>query len=507
MKLKKFALGLAMSFALALPVCGYTDLSSTTSVVEAATSTSVCSGAKTTVKPVFGSTITVKFKVTKDSKVSLAKDIKAALMLSAGINRTIQVDGVEKKLVSNSKKVTIDGVDLVKYVEGLKTTETEVSWKITTRTAELIQLFGKYTKSYSYTITVGGVNIKNITSSSMKIGSKTYNYTVDGYNRVFEGDVASAFTKLVDANAVKAIVENHKLTKVAAVVATPTKLGTKSHYKCSKCGKLFSDSKGTNEVTKSDLTTSTFAESSGVLKSKLGTGADNKWYKVKNGVVDTSFTGFAQNSNGWWYAEKGAISMTKTDILKGSVNGTSGYWYVKDSRVKFINSVEKNDNGWWVIQNGKVNFDFNGIAKNANGYWYCEAGKVQFIDTVAKNDNGWWAIKNGKVDFNFTGIAKNNYGSWYCVNGKVNFNVSGLVKCSDGYWYLQDGQVQFINTVAKNANGWWAVQNGKVNFNFTGIASNANGSWYCKGGQVQFDYNGKVTYNGKTYTIKGGKVQ
>ena len=35
--------------------------------------------------------------------------------------------------------------------------------------------------------------------------------------------------------------------------------------------------------------------------------------------------------------------------------------------------------------------------------------KYQVIDTetVARNANGWWYIKDGKVDFSYNGFAKN----------------------------------------------------------------------------------------------------
>ena len=45
----------------------------------------------------------------------------------------------------------------------------------------------------------------------------------------------------------------HTLTHVNEVPATTTKEGTKAHYKCSLCGKLFSDKDGKNEVTASSL--------------------------------------------------------------------------------------------------------------------------------------------------------------------------------------------------------------------------------------------------------------
>lgn len=50
----------------------------------------------------------------------------------------------------------------------------------------------------------------------------------------------------IDSNA-------HTLTHVNEVSATTTKEGTQAHYKCSLCGKLFSDKDGKNKVTAADL--------------------------------------------------------------------------------------------------------------------------------------------------------------------------------------------------------------------------------------------------------------
>ncbi len=190
------------------------------------------------------------------------------------------------------------------------------------------------------------------------------------------------------------------------------------------------------------------------------------WYYVnKKGDVDPNYTGFAENSNGWWYIENGKVTFRKNDVIKGKVNGRDGWWFVKGSKVQFVNSVEKNSNGWWKITNGRVDFSYTGIAKNSYG---------------------WWRIVNGKVDFNCNSVEKNEYGWWKCRGGKVDFNFTG---------------------VAKNAYGWWYCRNGKVDFGFNGIGTNQYGSWYCRGGKVDFNYNGTVSYNGRTYRIRGGKVQ
>ncbi len=187
-------------------------------------------------------------------------------------------------------------------------------------------------------------------------------------------------------------------------------------------------------------------------------------------VEDTSgWQGFHQNpdTGEWCYYKNGAVSTGTTDVLKGTVNGTSGWWNVVKGKVKPGVTVAKNSNGWWYIdKNGKVDF-------NAN--------------TVAKNENGWWYILGGKVQFGFTGLA--NY------------------KNSNGWWYIKDGKVDFSqNTVAKKKNGWWYETDGRVDFTYNGIGQNANGQWYIENGRVNFNYTGNKTLSGKSYVISGGKV-
>ena len=55
----------------------------------------------------------------------------------------------------------------------------------------------------------------------------------------------------------------HSLTDVQPVAASCTAKGTKGHYKCEKCGKLYSDAEATNEVTAADLETPMLAHEYG----------------------------------------------------------------------------------------------------------------------------------------------------------------------------------------------------------------------------------------------------
>lgn len=303
-------------------------------------------------------------------------------------------------------------------------------------------------KTYTATVTYNGKKYTDKKTEKIPAGEHNYGNPVWKWNG-FTSATATFTCKSYSSHTktVKASITN-KVTKNATVSAAGTKTYT---AKVSLNGKSYTAAK-TESVYVFDKSVT------GIQK------YNDALYYAKNGVQDTSYTGFAKYGNDWYYVVSGKVDTSKKDVLSGTVNGQSGWWFISGGKVQFVNSVEKNSNGWWVIKNGKVDFDYTGIAKNSNGWWRIVKGKVDFnCNTVEKNENGWFKCKGGKVDFTFTGVAK-------------------------------------------NSNGWWYCKNGQVDFSFTGIGTNENGSWYCKGGKVDFSYNGTVTFDGKTYTIKGGKV-
>ena len=265
-----------------------------------------------------------------------------------------------------------------------------------------------------------------------------------------------------------------------------------------------------------------------------------KWIYKVNGKIDTDFTGFAQNENGWWYVENGQVTFKQNDVIYGTVNGETAWWHVKNSQVMYDTTVAHNENGWWYVKDGKVDFTYNGFAENENGWWYLEDGKVTLkkdgiihgeVDgetawwhvkdskvtsdtTVAHNANGWWYVKDGKVDFTYEGFADNENGWWYLENGKVTFKkddiIHGEVNGETAWWHIKDSKVTSDTTVAHNANGWWYVKDGKVDFTYEGFADNENGWWYLENGKVTFKkddiIHGEV--NGETawWHIKDSKV-
>ena len=146
-------------------------------------------------------------------------------------------------------------------------------------------------------------------------------------------------------------------------------------------------------------------------------GPDGKWAMYKNDKVDTSYTGIAQNQNGWWRIENGYVNFN-------------------------AQSIYQNEYGWWKCTDGKVTFDEQEIYQNPYGWWKTTDSKVTFKEFgVFKNANGWWRVVDSKVDFSFTGIQSNQYGTWYLKDGKVDFNKNGKVKVDGVTYTIKNGKV------------------------------------------------------------------
>ena len=235
------------------------------------------------------------------------------------------------------------------------------------------------------------------------------------------------------------------------------------------------------------------------------------WWVIRNGQVDFTYTGLADNEYGTWYCENGQVDFSKNDIIRETVDGEDGWWYISEGRLQRVDTVAPNRWGWWYVKNGKVDFAAN---------------------TIAQNQYGWWVIRNGQVDFAYTGLADNEYGTWYCENGQVDFSKNDIihetVDGEDGWWYISGGRLQRVdtvapnrwgwwyvengrvdftaNTIAQNEYGWWVIRNGQVDFTFTGLADNEYGTWYCVEGRAQLEYSGEVEIDGIVMIISNGRL-
>ena len=203
--------------------------------------------------------------------------------------------------------------------------------------------------------------------------------------------------------------------------------------------------------------------------------------------------GFVKEGGQWNYYVNGKTK-TGHDIVYGTINGKSGWYYIAGGKADLkYTGVTNNKHGWWYVKNGKVDFGYNGFAKNSSGWWYIENGKVTFkkndvLPGTVNGKNGWWNVKGSKVIFN-TSVEGNSHGWWYIKNGKVDFSYTGLANNAHGWWYLRNGKVDFGYTgFAKNSNGWWYVEKGNITFKKTGVVKGTvngkNSSWNVKGSKM-----------------------
>lgn len=279
-------------------------------------------------------------------------------------------------------------------------------------------------------------------------------------------------------------------------------------------------------------------------------GADNLWAYYVNGVVDTTFTGLAENESGKWYIENGYLNWDYTELFSwtdgwyyvmggrvpteytGLVRNSEGLWYVVGGKIDqsftgLVSSVE----GWFYVMDGRVTEEYTGLVTNDAGMWYVAGGKLDDTYTnLVSSEEGWFYVMNGRVTSEFTGLVTNDEGTWYIKNGMLDWNHRGVEGDATGWWYVHDGRVayEFVG-LAENANGIWYVENGKVGFDYTGLAcredgwwyvfesqvlltytglaTNENGTWYIQNGFLDFGFSGTVTIGGTEYTVVGGQVQ
>lgn len=204
----------------------------------------------------------------------------------------------------------------------------------------------------------------------------------------------------------------------------------------------------------------------------------------------------------WSSSNKSVVSVDSSGNIKALKTGTAvitaktsdgGKTATAKITVKLPkNGLAKVGGVWKYYVNGKLNTSYTGLAKNLNGWWYCKKGVVDYSYTgLAKSTDGkWYYAKNGKWDKSYTGFAKSPVnGRWYFVkSGRLDLTYTGLA-------------------YNRSNGGWFYARKGLYDSSFTGISVSTNGKYYyvSKGKWIK-SYNGKVRYNGKTYTIRKGAV-
>ncbi len=127
------------------------------------------------------------------------------------------------------------------------------------------------------------------------------------------------------------------------------------------------------------------------------------------------------------------------------------------------------------------------------------------VETLKLEDGVWKYYVDGKFSPQTTLVKYN--GVWFYVeDGIWNKDTTTLAKHRDTWFYIKNGKWSSKPTTLINSGAQWLyIKNGKWSKTTT-IVKYSGKKFYVKDGIAQLDFSGKKKINGKTYTIKNGKV-
>ena len=190
--------------------------------------------------------------------------------------------------------------------------------KLDNRTYTLKIWKGSSTSSSAY------ITKKNLTSTSYTCALEdgTYTFQVWAYNTKYKNYYSTGKVYSCEISNC-----SHKISLVKAKAATYTSKGNKAYYKCSSCGKCFSDAKGANEITASSVTIDYKAPAKPALASVTATssGITLTWSKASGA---TAYYVYRKAAGGSWTKLTGSYTTKLTYTDKTASKNTLYYYSV-----------------------------------------------------------------------------------------------------------------------------------------------------------------------------------
>ncbi len=120
---------------------------------------------------------------------------------------------------------------------------------------------------------------------------------------------------------------------------------------------------------------------------------NGKWFYIKNGVWDTTFTDLFKYKDKWMYVKNGRWSTT-TDLIK--YKGV--YFFIKGGKWdKTVETLHKKNGKWFCVKNGKW-YKNKAIVKYSGQKFYCNKGFAQLGFTgKVKVGSSTYKVVKGKV--------------------------------------------------------------------------------------------------------------
>ncbi len=135
---------------------------------------------------------------------------------------------------------------------------------------------------------------------------------------------------------------------------------------------------------------------------------DYGWAYLKDGVIDTSYNGYAANALGIYYVSNGFIDWSKAVKRLGTTTTST----TKKTTTKNQTTTKK-----------KTTTTVATTRQQLPWYDYPAYPQLAGYTGLYKTDDGRWAyLNNGVIDVNYNDWAENEYGGYTVVNGFVDWS-------------------------------------------------------------------------------------
>ena len=237
-------------------------------------------------------------------------------------------------------------------------------------------------------------------------------------------------TPLPDPNCTHTNEGTSTIVSVAAVAATCTGTGVAAHYKCTKCGCLFTDAAGTNETTLDALTVA--ATQPNLSSDKADSSAH--------------LTNLSANAN------PNPVTAA-TDKYEKVTSFENGKKYLISNNSYFLGNTHYNSYTYGISTVSAA------PTQGSDGNYTFSTDMTPYLVEASEN-NGTWAFKALGTSFSgdaYVGVANKTYGTGYCaVFGTTPFywTLSGnYLRCtlSSSYYYLYRASGYFDVTTSTSS--------------------------------------------------------
>lgn len=205
---------------------------------------------------------------------------------------------------------------------------------------------------------------------------------------------------------------------------------------------------------------------------------NGKWYYYYDGVKSDETT-LVKYLGKWFYIKNGEWDTTITELVK--YNGK--WFYIKSGKWTTTTSLVDYKGKKFYINGGKWDSTAKGRKKIDGTYYLIKGGKWSKTTELYKEGSTYYYIKSGK---------------WS--------KTTNVVKIGSTSYYIKSGKWSKTTTLYKKSGKYYAIKSGKWTKSKTIIKYNGK-KYYVNNGYAQTKFSGKITIDGKKYTVKKGIVK